>query len=367
MDKSTNNVERAIHGALDYGELERLGLHPWEVLDFSVNANPYGPSPHVREAVTNAVIDRYPDRECLELRRAILDFELAATNLPLHTIVCGNGTTELIWAIARTYLKPGLKTVMLGPTFGEYRVACVATGATAIEFQAQANVCFQPDMSAVSDWISTQHPSLVWLCNPNNPTGTWLDLHQVSLIEKACQRIGAMLVVDEAYWRFIFPPETHSAVELLETASRSHIILLRSLTKDFALAGLRLGYAVTTPHVAELLSAQLPSWNVSEIAQAAGIAALTDRLHLKTTLDKLTIERQVFFHALRDSGLNVLSSRTHFCLIEVGDAQHVRKQLLTRKILVRDCTSFGLPQFIRVATRPTNEWQQLLLALQEII
>jgi len=176
-----------------------------------------------------------------------------------------------------------------------------------------------------------------------------------------------MLVVDEAYWRFIFPPETHSAVELLETASRSHIILLRSLTKDFALAGLRLGYAITTTHVAELLSAQLPSWNVSEIAQAAGIAALNDRLHLKTTLDKLTIERQVFFHALRDSGLNVLSSRTHFCLIEVGDAQHVRKQLLTRKLLVRDCTSFGLPQFIRVATRPTNEWQQLVFALQEII
>jgi histidinol-phosphate aminotransferase len=84
-------------------------------------------------------------------------------------------------------------------------------------------------------------------------------------------------------------------------------------------------------------------------------------------MDKLAIERQAFFHALRDNGLNVLPSRTHFCLIEVEDAQHVRKQLLTRKILVRDCTSFGLPQFIRVATRPTSEWQQLLLALQEIM
>src|SRR6266849_1875879 len=367
MGNWINSGERAVHGALDYGELERLGLHPWEVLDFSVNANPYGPSPRVREAVANAAIDRYPDRECLELRRAILDYELASKDLPLGSIVCGNGTTELIWAIAHAYLKPGLKAAMLGPTFGEYRVACLATGATVVEFRTQADACFQPDIMAVAAWISREQPSLVWLCNPNNPTGTWLDLHQVSLIAEACQRIGAMLVVDEAYWRFIFPPETHSAVELLDTASRSRIILLRSLTKDFALAGLRLGYAITTTHVAELLSAQLPSWNVSEIAQAAGIAALNDRLHLKTTLDKLTIERQVFFHALRDSGLNVLSSRTHFCLIEVGDAQHVRKQLLTRKILVRDCTSFGLPQFIRVATRPTNEWQQLLLALQEII
>jgi histidinol-phosphate aminotransferase len=367
MNKSTNKVERAIHGALDYGELERLGIHSWQVLDFSVNTNPYGPSPHVREAVTDAVIDRYPDRECLELRRAILDFELAATNLPLHSIVCGNGTAELIWAIARAYLKPGLKTAILGPTFGEYRVACLATGATVVEFQAQASMCFQADVRTISDWISTQHPSLAWLCNPNNPTGTWLDLQQVSLIAEACQRIGAILVVDEAYRHFIFPPETYSAVELLDTASRSHIILLRSLTKDFALAGLRLGYAVAAPHLAELLSSQLPSWNVSGIAQAAGIVALHDRLHLKTTLDKLAIERQVFFHALRDSGLNVLPSRTHFCLIEVEDAHHIRQQLLTRKILVRDCTSFGLPQFIRVATRPTSEWQQLLLALQEII
>ncbi len=127
MSNSTHGVERAVHGALDYGELERLGLHPAEVLDFSVNANPYGPSPRVREAVVNAAIDRYPDRECLELRRAMLDYELTTTDLPPSSIVCGNGTAELIWAIARAYLKPGLKTAIIGPTFGEYRVASLAT------------------------------------------------------------------------------------------------------------------------------------------------------------------------------------------------------------------------------------------------
>jgi histidinol-phosphate aminotransferase len=143
--------------------------------------------------------------------------------------------------------------------------------------------------------------------------------------------------------------------------------VLRSLTKDFALAGLRLGYAIATPDVAERLGAQLPSWNVNGVAQAAGVAALTGRAHLTTTLDHLAIERLAFFHALRHTGLNVMPSRTHFCLLEVGDARHVRQQLLARNILVRDCTSFGLPQFIRIATRPRGEWQQLLLALQEII
>ncbi len=204
MEHATNRVERAVHGALDYGELEHLGLRPWEVLDFSVNTNPYGPSPRVREAVANAIIDRYPDRECLELRRAILDQELAGANLPLGSIVCGNGTAELIWAIARAYLKPGLKAAMPGPTFGEYRAACLAAGATVVEFQTQASADFQLDVVAVAAWIGREQPSLVWLCNPNNPTGTWLDRQHVQLVAEACQRTGALLVVDEAYWRFVF-------------------------------------------------------------------------------------------------------------------------------------------------------------------
>ncbi len=367
MGNSINKVERAVHGALDYGELERLGLHPWEVLDFSVNANPYGPSPYVCEAVANAALDRYPDRECLGLRRAILSYELAPRDLPLGSIVCGNGTTELIWAIARTYLKSGMKAAILGPTFSEYRVASLAAGATVVEFGAQASTCFQPDMAAVAAWISKEQPSLVWLCNPNNPTGTWLDRHHIDDIAEACQRTGAMFVVDEAYWRFVFPHEAYSAVELVDAAGRQQVIVLRSLTKDFALAGVRLGYAVAPPDVTERLGAQLPSWNVNGVAQEAASAALTDRTHLKTTLDCLALERQAFFHALKGIGLHVMPSRTHFCLIDVGDARHIRQRLLTRKILVRDGTSFGLPQFVRVATRPMSEWQQLLLALQEIV
>ncbi len=367
MGNATNGFERAVHGALDYGELERLGLHPQEVLDFSVNANPYGPSPCVREAVANTAIDRYPDRECLELRRAILDYELNGVNLPLSSVVCGNGTSELIWAITHAYLKPGLKAAILGPTFGEYRVACLAAGATVVEFRAQADACFQPDIVAVSAWIDMEQPSLVWLCNPNNPTGTWLDQHHVQLVVAACHSIGAMLVVDEAYWRFVFPYEAYSTVELVDATRRLQVIVLRSLTKDFALAGLRLGYTIATPDIAERLGAQLPSWNVNGAAQAAGIVALADRTHLKTTLDNLAIERQAFFHALRDIGLNVIPSRTHFCLIEVGDARRVRQELLLRKILVRDGTSFGLSQFVRVVTRPRGEWQQLVLALQGIV
>jgi histidinol-phosphate aminotransferase len=367
MDDATNRLEQTVHGAFDYGELERLGLHPREVLDFSVNINPYGPSPLVREAIANAAIDRYPDRECLALRRAILDYELASSGLPLGSIVCGNGTSELIWAIARAYLKPGLKAAILGPTFGEYRAACLAAGATVVEFQAQASAYFQPDTEAVAGWIGSEHPTIVWLCNPNNPTGTWLDQHSVQLVAEACRGAGAMFVVDEAYWRFVFPHEEFSAVELLNVTGGQQIIVLRSLTKDFALTGLRLGYAITTLDIAVRLGAQMPSWNVNGVAQEAAIAAIADRTYLTTTLEKLAIERLAFFRALRDIGLYVMQSRTHFSLIEVGDARRVRQQLLKRKILVRDCNSFGLPRFIRIATRPMVEWQQLLHALEEIV
>src|SRR5207249_4007278 len=133
------------------------------VLDFSVNANPYGPSPRVREVVARVALDRYPDRECRQLRQTILATDLSRTHLPPQSIACGNGASELIWAIARAYLKPGLKTAIIGPTFGEYGVACLATGASVVEFRAQLIDDFQLDTAAVSTWIMTEQPVLVWL------------------------------------------------------------------------------------------------------------------------------------------------------------------------------------------------------------
>lgn len=366
MSNISQKTAWPVHGAFDYSELEALGLHPQEVMDFSVNANPYGPSPRVREAVAQLALDRYPDRACLALRRAILRYELSTTNLTLDALVCGNGTAELIWAIARTYLRPGLKAVVIGPTFGEYRAACLAVGATLLEYRARASEHFQPDVEEIAAWLEKEPPALVWLCNPNNPTGTWLHREHIQALAEVCRNIKAILVVDEAYWRFLIPQESFSALELLTNADLK-IIVLRSLTKDFALAGLRLGYIVASVAIASALYAQLPSWNVNGAAQIAGVAALTDRLHLQTTLKALTNERGVFFQALEDNGLRMLPSRTHFCLLRVGDAHHVRQQLLTRKILVRDCTSFGLPDFIRVSTRPQAEWQKLLATLQEVL
>src|SRR5262249_52464475 len=151
-----------------------------------------------------------------------------------------------------------------------------------------------------------------------------------------------------------------SSVALLATDYRNHVLVLRSLTKDYALAALRLGYAVGSAKLVQPICAQLPPWNVNGLAQAAGCAALADQAHLLHTLTLLAVERTEFFHALSQSGFRIVSSQTHFCLVEVGEAARIRQQLLARKILVRDCTSFGLPHFIRVATRQEPDWRRLV-------
>jgi histidinol-phosphate aminotransferase len=331
--------QQVVHGALDYGELEQLGLRSEEILDFSVNANPYGPSPQVRQAIAQVAIDRYPDRKCLELRRALLAYELHGTPLALDSILWGNGTAELIWAIARALLQSGSKAAILGPTFGEYAAASRAIGAQVVEYRAAAETQFHFDLAEMIAWLQAERPTILWLCNPNSPTGTWLNQQAMARIADACAHVGTALVVDEAYWHFLSPQESFSAITLLDRTETTSLIVLRSLTKAYALAGLRLGYALASASVIRQIYRQLPPWNVNSFAQAAGIAALADRAHCSSTLAELAVQRGNFFHALCVLNVPVMPSRTHFCLIDVGDAHVVRQQLLNKRLLVRDCTS----------------------------
>jgi histidinol-phosphate/aromatic aminotransferase/cobyric acid decarboxylase-like protein len=178
--------------------------------------------------------------------------------------------------------------------------------------------------------------------------------------------MGTGLVIDEAYWHFLMPREPFSAVSLLASNQTTSLIVLRSLTKTYALAGLRLGYAIASASLIARIRQQLPSWNVNSFAQAAGIAALADRMYCNKMLAELLVQCREFFQALHTLNTSIIPSRTHFCLIDVGDAHKVRQQLLNRRLQVRDCTSFGLPTYIRVATRQRDDWQQLLSALQEV-
>nr|BBH85948.1 aminotransferase [Thermosporothrix sp. COM3] len=358
-------MHTVMHGALDFAELERLGLHPDAVLDCSVNSNPYGPSPRVREALRSLIPERYPDRDCLALKRALLATDLADVPLVPEMLVCGNGASELIWALARTFLYPGAKVALFPPTFGEYKAASEAVDATILTFPACEEAAFQLDVEAACTWLERQCPALVWLCNPNNPTGALLTGEQLFRLAQSCTACNALLVIDESYYRFVVPEATSAALPLLAGPLAEHVVVLRSMTKDYALAALRLGYAVLPPERARQLQSYLPSWNVNGAAQLAGVAALADRDHLRMTMSALAIEREHFFRAL--ARWPMIPSHTHYCLLDVGSAVEVRQCLLRKALLVRDCTSFGLPRYIRVATRRRDEWPRLVAALQEII
>jgi len=345
----------AIHGGPDYAELAALGLSPEGMIDFSANTNPYGPSLQVRAALAEVPLDRYPDAQAIALRERLAQVH----GLTPDHIIVGNGTTELIWLLGMAYLQHGDPIVIIGPTFGEYRAAVEVMGARVSEYRAPAEADFRPDMAAIEALIKRRHPRLTFLCNPNNPTGIYLAQEAVEALAAACGE--GLLVVDEAYRAFVAEPWPS---ELL--IEKDNVVLLRSMTKDHALAGLRLGYALASPEVVATLKQVQPSWSVNAAAQAAGLAALSDEKHLRETLPQIAEAKAYLVRELTHMGLRVVPSAANFLLVEVGDGQSLRRKLLPYGLIIRDCASFGLPEYVRIAVRRMEECHRLIETLRQL-
>jgi histidinol-phosphate aminotransferase len=348
------NLPPAVHGTPDPGELLRLGLRPAEVLDFSVNTNPYDVSPSAREAVARTPLDCYPDREALTLRAALAEH----LGVSPRRILAGNGSSELIWLVALAFLRPGDRALVLGPTYSEYARAAALLGARVTTYPAPEAQQFTLDSAEVSRQTRYLRPRLVFLCNPNNPTGTVVEAEVVT--DWASEYPDTLFLVDEAYLSF-----AHGLRSTLQTA-RDNVLVLRSMTKDFALAGLRLGYAVGCENLITLLARVRPPWNVNAPAQAAGVAALRDREYLARSLERLAQAKSELVASLLALGWTVLPSAVHFFLVRVPDGAAFRLSLLRRGILVRDCTSFGLSGYVRICTRRPEDNARLLSALREV-
>ncbi|MCX6065542.1 MAG: histidinol-phosphate transaminase [Chloroflexi bacterium] len=346
----------ATHGALDFAELERLGLSAESVLDFSVNSNPFGPSPAVRAAVAATPLDRYPDRESLSLRRALAE---RLKILP-QQIVIGNGTAELIWLTAFASLKAGDEVLILGPTFGEYQRAVDLMAATSQHWNALPAAGFAFDVPEITRILDSVQFRAVFLCNPNNPTGQVLP--NAAIYAWAEAHPQTLFIVDEAYLAFV------PGMESVLSTGRANLLVLRSMTKDYALAGLRLGYAAGDERLIQALTSVRPAWNVNALAQAAGMATLTDEAHQQATLAQLQQEKHFLLNGLRDLGFTPVTSQAQFFLVPVpaGNATVFRQSLLPQGILVRDCASFGLPNHIRISPRTRDENLRLLEALKHV-
>ena len=296
---------------------------------------------------------RYPDDQCRELRVALA----AQLGSGVDNIVVGNGSAELIWLLALAYLRPDDTVLIVGPTFGEYERAAAVHGARAVVYRAQESEDFLPDVTEIIGLVQSQTPRLVFLCNPNNPTGFYLRSDSVERLLAACD--DSLLVVDEAYIGFVSGPDC-----LLDLVDRG-AVLLRSMTKDCGLAGLRLGYAVASQEVSETLTKVRPPWSVNAVAQAAGLAALADVQHLATAREAVAESKTYLAAELTRLGLRVVPSAANFVMVRVGDARRFRAALLARRCCVRDCTSFSLPEFIRIGVRPLADCRTLVTAIRE--
>jgi histidinol-phosphate aminotransferase len=350
-----------VHGARDYGELAQLGLNPDEIVDFSANSNPYGPHPSVlaavRTALDSAMLARYPDRDCLALRAAIA----AVDQTPVETVLPGNGATELIHLIALALVEPGSRHLLAVPTFGQYAHAIRLSGGEVIEYRPPAaNSDLRFDTQALAAAIRHARPDGIWLCNPNNPTGQQWTAGELARLRAADSTQRAMWVVDESYRYFVAEP-----TPLSSWAGGDNVIILRSLTKDQALAGLRLGYVIATPPVIAALRAVQPTWSVNTLAQIAGVAALQEPVLAWRQQTLICLRRHAadLWAGLSGLGHRVLPTATTYALVAVENAAVVRHRLLLQGVLVRDCTSFGLPQHLRIAARRPVENEALLAAI----
>ena len=344
-----------VHGGLNARELESLGLRPQEVLDFSASINPLGAPRGVREVLGSLPPDAYPDRSCLQLRRALGSH----LGIKPDSILVGNGSTELIHLIARAFLSPGDTAAIFAPTFGEYAAACRLEGVSPNLLQSSEAAEFRWDLTHALDRISGLRPSLVFVCNPNNPTGAYLGEEEVRRIAESLGG-GGLLVLDEAYRSFV--DKRWRSQGLL---CRGNVALLRSMTKDYGLAGLRLGYMLASERVLARAGKFQYSWSVNAAAQAAGLAALEHPRHVERGRRKVRAGKEFLTSALARIGLECLPSAANFLLIRVGQASSRRLKLLKKyKVCVRDCSSFGLPEHIRVGVRNTEDNQRLVQALR---
>jgi histidinol-phosphate aminotransferase len=347
-------LSQSVHGGPDHAELKALGFSPQQVMDFSVCCNPYPPPSAVRRAMSSLDICRYPDTSSARLRQKLADM----LGIPEDRILAGSGTTELIRLIALAYISPGDEVLILAPTYAEYELTCRISGAGINRStDAPANDIYP----AGSVLTALRHRSFkaLFLCNPNNPTGSYFSRLEIeSILDQAGD---SLLVLDEAYTSFV--AGAWSALDLLD---RGNVILLRSMTKDYGLAGLRLGYALASDEIMRNLTLVCPPWNVNIAAQQAGLAVLDSGDYLERSLARISRAKNYLVSELEKIGLKPQPSRANFFLIETGSGQHWRKVLLKHGILVRDCASFGLPGYVRIAPRTMAECRRFIKTIRQL-
>jgi len=325
------------------------------VLDLSSNINPSGMPEEVVQAIRDAADDcqRYPDAYCRELRHSISEAE----GVPEDHIICGNGAAELIYAYAYS-LPKDRPALIVSPTFSDYREALGSAGVQAEHWFLREEDGFR----LTEDFLKTEFSaySAVFICTPNNPTGIAVDPGLLRRIAES----GARLFCDMCFLDLTEDPERYGIPQLIE--SYRNVTVLRAFTKSYAMAGVRLGYAMTSDSaMLEEMSSRTQCWNVSSIAQKAGVAALRCGGWLRDSVRLITAERERLAEQIAGMGVEVWPGEANYLLLKTE--KDLYGSMLKHRILVRDCSNYpGLGKgFYRIAVRDPSENDMFLDALRE--
>jgi len=330
-----------------------MGLSVEQIVKLASNENPLGMSPKARAAVLAGLSDlaRYPDQFALQQSLA------ERTGLGMERVVLGNGSNDVLDLIARVFLAPGRSAVFAQYAFAVYPLATLSAGAEPIAVAARD---YGHDLLAMRQAIRPD-TRLVWIANPNNPTGTFLPHAQ---LREFLQGVPAdvVVVLDEAYNEYLPPAERVETIAWL--AEMPNLVITRTFSKIYGLAGLRIGYALTSGDIADLMNRVRQPFNCNNLALAAACAALDDHEFVAASyaLNRAGMEQIV--GGLKRLGCTHIPSHGNFVTFRVADAVLVNQKLLKQGVIVRPIAGYGMPDWLRVTIGTETENARFLVALE---
>ena len=335
-----------------------LNLPAASIIKLASNENPFGPSPLAIAALQKSLagLSLYPDGNAFYLKNKL------AAKLGLETshLVLGNGSNEIIEFLGHAFLRPGVEVVVSQYCFAIYPIITKLFGANLITVPAKN---YGHDLPAMLKAI-TPDTALVFVANPNNPTGTLATREEIiQLVNEVPDHV--ILVLDEAYIEFLEDPLDLSP--LVRAGARKNLVLMRTFSKIYGLAGLRVGYGIAHPEVVSALEKIRQPFNINLPAQIAALAALDDEDHVRKTRSNNFGELEFYERAFREMGLDYVPSAANFVLVRVKEGQRVFEGLQRQGVITRPMGGYGLPEWIRISVGTPDENSRCLAALKEVL
>jgi histidinol-phosphate aminotransferase len=333
-----------------------LGLDPASIIKLASNENPLGPSPLAQQAMRDAISQAhiYPDGGGFKLRSAIAE----KLGFDISNIILGNGSNEIIELLCHTFLNRDAELIAAKHAFVVYKLMATLFGAKYVEVDDPK---FIHDLDAMAAAITDQ-TRLVFVANPNNPTGTVVTQEAIDrFVEKLPAHVIA--VFDEAYFEFLdTPPDV-----LKHVRAGKNVIVLRTCSKIHGLAALRIGYGIAPKPIADLLQKARQPFNTNALAQAAALAALDDEDHIQKTREINRQGLEFYEKAFKERGLEYVPSVANFILVRVQNGDQVFKNMLQKGVIIRAMSGYKLPDWVRISIGTPAENQRALEVLDEVL